>query len=77
MKKIAILAMAIMFAGAVCAQDQTTKKEPVKTEKKCCAEKKCDKKDEKKSCCEKKDGKKCDKKAEKKSCCEKKADAKK
>ncbi|WP_320051634.1 hypothetical protein [uncultured Acetobacteroides sp.] len=76
MKKIAILAMSLLIAGAVFAQtpQAPAKKEAAKTEKKC-----CDKKD-KKECTEgKKECKKAcaEKKAEKKACCaEKKAEKK-
>lgn len=70
MKKIAILTMSLLIAGAVFAQtpQAPAKKECAKTEKKC--DKKCDeKKADKKACC-------AEKKAEKKACCaEKKADA--
>lgn len=47
MKKIAILAMSLLIAGAVFAQtpQAPVKKEAVKTEKKC-----CDKKNDKKEC---------------------------
>lgn len=88
MKKIAILAMSLLIAGAVFAQtpQAPVKKEAVKTEKKCCDKKndkkECtgDHKDCKKACNEKKGEKKAccaEKKAEKKSCCaEKKAEKK-
>lgn len=70
MKKIAILAMSLLIAGAVFAQtpEKATKKECTKTET-CCK-----KKDGK--ACDKKDGKACDKKDGKKCCSEKKADKK-
>lgn len=78
MKKIAILAMSLLIAGAVFAQtpQAPVKKEAVKTEKKC-----CDKKNDKKECTgDHKDCKKAccaEKKAEKKACCaEKKAEKK-
>lgn len=73
MKKIAILSMSLLLAGALFAQtpQAPAKKEVTKTEKKCCGDKK--------ECAEKKGEKKCcaEKKAEKKACCaEKKAEKK-
>ena len=71
MKKIAILSMSLLLAGALFAQtpQAPAKKECTKTEKKCCAEKKecankkecAEKKGEKKACCAEK---KAEKKAE-------------
>lgn len=85
MKKIAVLAMSLLIAGAVFAQtpQAPAKKECTKTEKKCCAHKKCDGKTEKKECtegkkeCKKECTNKEGKKECKKSCCSEKKTEKK